>query len=87
MDIRPDKLKLLELVEKAQQGKIALPQFQRNFVWPRDDIADLLLSILKGYFIGSFLLLRSDADDTPFAVRPIAGVEIPASHLRPEWLI
>lgn len=87
MDIRPDKLKLLELVEKAQQGKIALPQFQRNFVWPRDDIADLLLSILKGYFIGSFLLLRSDTDDTPFAVRPIAGVEIPISHLRPEWLI
>ncbi len=87
MDIHTERLKLLDLVDKAQKGKIALPQFQRNFVWPRDDIADLLLSILKGYFIGSFLLLRSDADDTPFAVRPIAGVDIPSSHLRPEWLI
>lgn len=87
MEIRPDKVPLLRLVEQAQEGRIALPQFQRNFVWPREDIADLLLSILKGYFIGTFLLLETDRDHSPFAVRPLAGVEKRPEDLRPERLV
>ena len=47
MEIGTDKKKLLSLVEKAQSGEIVLPQFQRNFVWTRDDLQDLLTSILK----------------------------------------
>lgn len=75
MEIRPDKPKLLNLIEKVQEGKIVLPQFQRNFVWSRDDIADLLLSIMKGYFIGTFLFLDADRDNNPFGIRALAGVE------------
>lgn len=87
MEITPDKQKLISLVEGARKGKIVLPQFQRNFVWSRDDITDLLVSILKNYFIGSFLLLRTDVDSSPFAERPIQGVNIGISELRSDWMV
>ncbi|MEW6446676.1 MAG: DUF262 domain-containing protein [Bacillota bacterium] len=87
MDITPDKKRLLDLVERARSGEIALPEFQRNFVWTRDDVRDLLTSVLKGYFIGSFLLLKVDAENSPFAFRAVAGVEKPAEQLKPDWLI
>ena len=87
MDITPDKQKLISLIEGARSGKIILPRFQRNFVWSRDDITDLLVSILKGYFIGSFLMLRTDPDSSPFAPRPIQGVNLRPNALRPDWMI
>ena len=76
MEIKTDKTKLLSLIDRAQRGEIVLPQFQRNFVWSRDDIADLLLSIMKGYFIGSFLFLNADKDNNPFGIRTLAGIEV-----------
>jgi hypothetical protein len=87
VDILTDKVSLLSLVEGARRGHLALPQFQRNFVWPRDQVADLLLSIIKGYFIGSFLLMRNDPDTSPFAARTIAGVTRDSDNLRPEKLV
>jgi len=38
LDITPDKKRLLDLVERAGSGEVALPEFQRNFVWTRDDV-------------------------------------------------
>ncbi|HIE12641.1 MAG TPA: DUF262 domain-containing protein [Desulfotomaculum sp.] len=87
MEITPDKKRLLDLVERAKTGEIALPEFQLSFVWTRDDVKDLLTSVLKGYFIGSFLLLKVDVESSPFAFRAVAGVGKPAEQLRPDWLI
>lgn len=81
MEIKTDKTKLLSLIEKVQRGEIVLPQFQRNFVWSRDDIADLLLSIMKGYFIGSFLFLDADRDNNPFGIRTLAGIDVNENDL------
>jgi len=87
MEITTDKKNLLNLVKDARKGNVVLPQFQRNFVWSRDDITDLLVSILKDYFIGSFLLLRTDVDNSPFAARPIQGVNIGMTELRHDWMV
>lgn len=87
MKTRPDHEKILTLVQKARTGKVVLPQFQRNFVWGRDDITDLLHSIFEGYFIGSFLMLDTDADNVPFAIRSLQGVDLPQHELRPDWMI
>jgi hypothetical protein len=87
MDISADKKELITLLKQSQKGEIVLPQFQRNFVWPRDDIRDLLVSITKGYFVGSFLLIRVDKDNLPFQPRPIAGVDLRIDELKPEWMI
>lgn len=87
MNSSPENQNLLELIKKAQTGKIVLPQFQRNFVWARDDINDLLVSILQDHFIGSFLFLNTDKDNIPFKVRSLEGVEITPSHLKPDHMV
>jgi len=35
--------KLLTIIEGAFQGKVVLPEFQRSFVWTRENIEDLLV--------------------------------------------
>lgn len=81
MDIIPDKRKLVGLVEQAYEGKVCLPNFQRDFVWRRDEVADLLRSILRRYFIGSLLLLRCDPANPPFAPVSLRGAN--HSHQKP----
>jgi len=87
MEITPDKKKLLDLIDRAVGGEITLPQFQRNFVWARDDITDLLLSVFKGYFIGTFLLLRVEEGYSPFGSRAIASLNGQSPSSGPRWLI
>lgn len=86
MDIVPDKRKLVGLVEQAYEGKLCLPNFQRDFVWPREGVADLLRSVLRGYFIGSLLLLRCNPAKPPFAPVTVRGAK-PTLDPRPEFLI
>jgi len=73
----PKMEELLDILKQAQEGKLVLPQFQRDFVWSRQDIADLLVSLLNGYFVGTFLFLRTDPTKPPFTWRPIQGVNLP----------
>lgn len=87
MKTTPDNEKLLDLIDDARKGKIVLPQFQRNFVWSRDDVTALLLSILEGHFIGAFLLLDTDSDNLPFAARTLEGVALSMDQARPDRMI
>lgn len=87
MEIIPDKRKVVLLVEQAYEGKLCLPNFQRDFVWRREEVADLIRSIVRRYFIGSFLLLRSDPQQPPFAPVPLRGAKPLLATLRPELLI
>jgi hypothetical protein len=41
MEIIPDKRKVIGLIEQAHEGKVCLPSFQRDFVWTREEVADL----------------------------------------------
>ena len=75
MEILPDKWNLIQMVRQAHEGKICLPEFQRDFVWPRDEVTDLLRSILRGYYIGSLLLLRSEVGNPPFAPIHLRGAK------------
>ena len=87
MEIIPDKRKLVGLVEQSFEGKICLPDFQRDFVWPPDQIADLLRSILRGYFVGSLLLLRCDRDKPPFSPTLLRGAKSIYIETKPELLL
>ncbi len=87
MEIIPDKRKVTGLVEAAHEGKICLPNFQRDFVWTREEVADLVRSIIRGYFIGSLLLLRCDANNPPFAPVFLRGSGPTSRDPRPELLI
>jgi hypothetical protein len=87
MEIIPDKRKVVGLIEHAHQGKICLPNFQRDFVWTREEVADLVRSIIRGYFIGSLLLLRCDPNAPPFAPDFLRGAEPKLKDPRPEYLV
>ena len=87
MDIIPDKRRVIGLVEQGYEGKICLPNFQRDFVWTREEVADLVRSIMRGYFIGSLLLLRCDANSPPFAPIFLRGAKPLNREPRPELLI
>jgi hypothetical protein len=87
MEIIPDKRRVIGLVEQGHEGKICLPNFQRDFVWTREEVADLVRSIVRGYFIGSLLLLRCDANNPPFAPIFLRGAKPAYREPRPELLV
>src|SRR5207249_3755499 len=87
MEIIPDKRKVVGLVEQAHEGKICLPNFQRDFVWTREEVADLVRSIVRRYFIGSLLLLRCDPALPPFAPLFLRGSKPEYQEPKPELLI
>jgi len=66
---------LLTIVKDAFQGKVVLPEFQRSFVWSRENIEELLVSILQGYFIGTFLILDTPPERALFPFRTVEGLE------------
>ncbi|MCL6613538.1 MAG: DUF262 domain-containing protein [Firmicutes bacterium] len=74
---------LLKIISEAYQAKVVVPEFQRSFVWGREDIEDLLTSILQGYFVGTFLILETPANNPMFPFRTIEGIENINNDARP----
>ena len=47
---------IYRLIEKAVNGQIDLPEIQRDFVWTKHQVQELLDSIIKRYPLGSILV-------------------------------
>lgn len=76
MQLRQGNKNLLnDLVKKAYIGEVMLPDFQRNFVWRRQDIEELIKSLLENMFIGTFLIQDVTPDNLPFKVIHIEGAK------------
>jgi Protein of unknown function DUF262 len=60
ISVKPDKIRLLNLLEEIAEGKINIPVFQRDFVWKKDQMKNLFDSISKGYPVGSLLFWNPD---------------------------
>lgn len=73
MPVSYDTGKLTELFEDHDDGKLALPNFQREFVWSLDDQKQLLASVLAGFPVGSLLVLKGTGTD--FAARPLGKMK------------
>src|SRR5262245_5361569 len=58
-DPQPTVDRIEELARRIRSGDILLPKFQRDFVWDRSQVRDLLDSIVRKYPIGSVLLWQS----------------------------
>ena len=61
------------IVQDAHNGKLTLPEFQRNWVWKRSDVLRLFDSIRKNYPIGGFLVLEA-SDKINLSPRPFEGL-------------
>jgi len=73
--------KLPSLLDDVRTGKLVIPDFQRDFVWTRKQVEELLNSVVNGYFVGTLLLLESPTSDLRFAPRLIPGVTAdPKTH-------
>lgn len=80
-----DKRPLRDLLQQVEVGKAQLPEFQRGWVWPWPNIADLLASISLSYPVGTVMLLKAGGD-VRFKYRPIEGAT-PAGRPEPESLV
>ncbi len=50
---------LRSLLTEAASGRAQLPEFQRGWVWPMENIRGLLASISLGYPVGTIMMLRT----------------------------
>ena len=51
----PDRKDIGSIISDIQQGRYAIPIFQREFTWSRRQIEELWESIFQGFFVGSIL--------------------------------
>lgn len=63
------------LISEIADGKVKIPQFQRQFVWDKVASAKLIDSMIKGYPIGTFIFWRTDEELR--AVRNIGNIKLP----------
>lgn len=79
-------VKLSELLENAEKGRLQLPDFQRGWVWDEERIRGLIASISRGFPVGAVMTLRTGGDVT-FKPRPVEGAPAAAAEETPESLL
>ncbi|AZM89322.1 DUF262 domain-containing protein [Streptomyces sp. W1SF4] len=73
-------LQVLNLVTRIQSSEIALPDFQRDFVWDPTRTAELLGSIMSRYPVGTLLFWEQDKEQS-FASRSFDGAPTTSLNL------
>lgn len=73
MDFYSRDVPIEELLADIDNGRIALPEFQRDFIWSPSQVVDLIRSVAKRWPTGSFLLLDGPHN---FASKPIAQAPV-----------
>lgn len=58
-------MKIATILDQIDLGTIALPHFQRGFVWNRDQVKGLINSLYKRFPIGSLLIWVTPAEGAP----------------------
>jgi len=81
------KTPLQHLLERADSGKLQLPDFQRGWVWDDDRIKSLLASVSVSFPIGAVMLLETGGEHVRFKPRPLAGTHERLRTVPPETLI
>jgi hypothetical protein len=71
VQLTPENFKVSRLLKEIDDGLIALPEFQRDFVWKPPLVADMLRTLLRQWPPGTFLLLLVDGDPE-FAIKSLA---------------
>lgn len=72
---QPQSIGLASLLNNIEDGRVKVPQFQREYVWEKAAAAQLLDSIAKGFPIGTFILWETQ--EQLRSVRNIGNHKIP----------
>lgn len=78
---------LSDLLRKVETGEIQLPDFQRGYKWDEERIRALLVTVLRGYPMGSLMALDTSNSMVRFKPRPITGAPASAAKTDPSLLI
>ncbi|MDQ1923592.1 GmrSD restriction endonuclease domain-containing protein [Massilia pseudoviolaceinigra] len=80
-DTTKDDLK--DILRKVQEGKLQLPDFQRDYVWGDNDVRSLIASIAKGFPVGALLTLETggEVQFTPRLLEGVVPKEVRAEEL------
>ena len=79
---RFEKRRIQEWLEMAESGQLALPSFQRSYVWKnKQSVADYLSAVFRNRPTGIFLVLKTNGKPQ-FPVRTIRGVEADPGQAR-----
>ncbi|WP_375481522.1 DUF262 domain-containing protein, partial [uncultured Mycobacterium sp.] len=55
--------RLSTLLDEIDSGAVLLPEFQRGYVWNRDQVRGLMRSLYLGYPVGGLLIWETTSDD------------------------
>ena len=64
---------ILNWLKMADNGSIALPSFQRSYVWENQRIADYLMALFENRPTGIFLILETNNSGPQFVSRTLKG--------------
>jgi len=57
-------MKISTILDQIDMGSMALPEFQRGYVWNRTQVRDLMNSLYKRFPVGSLLVWETKRDNT-----------------------
>lgn len=74
---------MLQKLAELDSGQLALPDFQRTFVWAPDETRELLVSMIRWFPAGALLFLQGGS--ATFKARAVEGApDVPG---RPSYLV
>lgn len=78
---------IAELLARAADGRLQLPDFQRPYRWDDERIRSLLVTILRGHPMGVIMTLEAGGENVRFKPRPLTGANGAAESVEPELLL
>lgn len=86
MSVYSNDTDLAELLNQIENGKIQLPDFQRDWVWDDDKICKLIESIASGFPMGAAMFLETGNPAVRFTHRTFTGAP-KLSDVTPDRLV
>jgi hypothetical protein len=80
------KKPLDDLLKRARDGQVQLPDFQRGWVWDDEGLRSLLASISRSFPVGAVMTLQTGGE-VRFKPRTIEGAPDASSKVMPESLL
>jgi len=73
-----------DLLRNAHEGRLQLPDFQRDYVWGDEDVRSLIASVAKGFPVGALLTLQTGGD---IRLKPRLLAGVPERSATPDELL
>lgn len=86
MNIKVDREIMTVMLDKVRNGQIAVPRFQRDFIWSPKQITEFFDSILRQYPIGSLILWMPETDKFR-TLDNLEGIEVAYTERNEMWYV